>query len=975
MTLDAINELITKCVDEVLKAYDAARNLGTEAEIKNEQLDDHVEGFVNNGNSNRNGNGNPNVNTKGVVSVARECTYQDFMKCQLLNFKGTKGVVGLIRWFEKMETDAIHVANNLMDQKLKGYDVRNAKNKRRLEVNQRDNRRMVYNGKLPLCKKYKLYQTGPCTVRCRKCNKVRHLTRDYRATISTTSTQRGQVVDQRVLTCFECGRQGHYRSDYPKLKNQNSGTKLEIRVGLVKQEEKHMSLEEETLTQTPTLSWVRFFLIITVLIGCTLGLLGHPFNIDLMPVDLGSFDVIIGMDWLANNHAVIVCDEKIVRIPYGCEALIVQGDRSEKMKKSTLSIISCTKTQKYINKGCPVYLDQVTTKRVREEDISKTEFRTRYGHYEFQVMPFGLTNAPAVLMDPMNRVRKPYLDNFMIVFIDDILIYSKNKKDHEGHLKLMLRLIKEEKLFAKFSMYEFWLPTVKFLGHMIDSEGIHIDASKIKSIKDWASPKTSTEIRQFLGSENFVVSCDASQKGLCIVLMQREKVIAYVSRQLKVHEKNYTTHDLEFRVVVFALKMRRHYLYGTKCVVCTDHKSLQHILDQKELNMRQRRWLELLSDYDCEIRYHLRKANMVAQIEARKEENYGAKDLCGMIKKLEPCADRMLWLRNRSWIPSFVGDKVMLKVSPWNGVIHFGKRGNLNPRYIRPFKIIAKVGTVAYRLKLPEQLRRVHSTIYVSNLKKCFSDEPLAIPLDEIKIDEKLNFIKEPVEIMDREVKRVKQSRMLIVKVHWNSRRCFPPKKLPKKLGDPGRFLIPCDFQGLESCMALADLGASINLMPLYVWKKLSLPDLTSTRMTLELATRSYAYPTGIAEDVFVQVGKFTFPADFVVVDYDVDPCVPLILGRPFLRTARALVDYYPLSDSSHSLTPSETSDSLLEEFADELALLDPIQPRKEDNNFDFEADLREIKFLLHQDPSTESNIETINPILEKFTNEHALDY
>ncbi|GKB73886.1 putative reverse transcriptase domain-containing protein [Tanacetum coccineum] len=187
------------------------------------------------------------------------------------------------------------------------------------------------------------------------------------------------------------------------------------------------------------------------------------------------------------------------------------------------------------------------------------------------------------------------------------------------------------------------------------------------------------------GSENFVVYCDASHKGLGAVLMQKEKVIAYASRQLKIHEKNYTTHDLELGAVVFALKMWRHYLYGTKCVVYTDHKSLQHILDQKELNMRQRRWLELLSDYDCELRYHPGKANVVAdalsrkcrpkplrvralvmtiglnlparilnaQVEARKEENYGTEDLLGMIKKLEPRADGTMCLKNRSWIPCF----------------------------------------------------------------------------------------------------------------------------------------------------------------------------------------------------------------------------------------------------------------------------------------------------------------------------------
>ncbi|GKD85552.1 putative reverse transcriptase domain-containing protein, partial [Tanacetum coccineum] len=298
-------------------------------------------------------------------------------------------------------------------------------------------------------------------------------------------------------------------------------------------------------------------------------------------------------------------------------------------------------------------------------------------------MPFRLTNSPAVFMDLMNRVYKSYLDRFVIVFIDDILIYFKNKKEHEGHLKLILRLLKEDKLFAKFFKCEFWLSTVKFLGHVIDSEGIHVDPAKIDSIKDWAPMTKLTQksvkfdwgekaeavfqlLKQKLcsapilalpkGSENFMVYCDASHKRLGVVLMQREKVIAYASRQLKVHEKNYTIHDLELGAVVFVLKMWRHCLYGTKCVVFTDHKSLQHILDQKELNMRQCRWLELLSDYDCEIRYHPGKANVKilnAQAEARKEENYVAEDLHGMINKLEPRADRTLCLNNKNWIPCY----------------------------------------------------------------------------------------------------------------------------------------------------------------------------------------------------------------------------------------------------------------------------------------------------------------------------------
>ncbi|GJU72373.1 putative reverse transcriptase domain-containing protein [Tanacetum coccineum] len=592
-----------------------------------------------------------------------------------------------------------------------------------------------------------------------------------------------------------------------------------------------------------------------------------------MPVELGSFDAIISTDWLAKYQAIIVCAEKIVRIPWRNETLIIHGDGSNQGNVTRLNIISCTKTQKYMEKkGFPIFLAHVTAKevedksekkrlenvpivqdfpevfpedlpglpptrqvefqidlvpgaapdytsspwgalvlfvkkkdgsfrmcidyrelnkltvknryplpriddlfdqlqgssvyskidlrsgyhqlRVREEDIPKTAFRTRYGHYEFQVMPFGLTNAPAVFMDLMNRVCKPYLDKFVIVFIDDILIYSKNKKEHKEHLKQILELLKKEELYAKFSKCEFWIPKVQFLGHVIDSEGIHVDPAKIESIKDWTSPKSPTEIRQFLGlagyyrrfiegfskiakpmtkltqkkvkfewgdkqeaafqllkqklcsapilalpegSEDFIAYCDASKKGLGVVLMQREKVISYASRQLKIHEKNYTTHDLELGAVVFALKIWRHYLYGTKCTVFTDHKSLQHILDQKELNMRQRRWLELLSDYDCDIRYHPGKANVVAdalsrkerepplrvralvmtisldlpkqilnaQTEAQKPENIKSEDVGGMLienakfpeaireQKLEPRADGTLCLNGRSWLPCY----------------------------------------------------------------------------------------------------------------------------------------------------------------------------------------------------------------------------------------------------------------------------------------------------------------------------------
>ncbi|GJZ93459.1 putative nucleotidyltransferase, ribonuclease H, partial [Tanacetum coccineum] len=290
--------------------------------------------------------------------------------------------------------------------------------------------------------------------------------------------------------------------------------------------------------------------------------------------------------------------------------------------------------------------------RVRDEDIPKTAFRTRYGHYEFQVMPFGLTNAPAVFMDLMNRVCKPNLDKFMIVFIDDILIYSHNKEEHANHLRIILELLRKEKLYAKFSKCDFWISIVQFLGHVIDSQGIHVDPAKIEAVKNWASPTTPTEVRQFLGLvgyyRRFIKDFSKIAKSLTELTHKNKNYIwgenqesAFQLLKQKLceasilalpegndnffvycdasHQENYTTHDLELGAVVFALKILRHYLYGIKCTVFTDHKSLQHILDQKELNMRQRRWLELLADYDCEIRYHPGKANVVAVALSQKE--------------------------------------------------------------------------------------------------------------------------------------------------------------------------------------------------------------------------------------------------------------------------------------------------------------------------------------------------------------------
>ncbi|KAJ9545162.1 hypothetical protein OSB04_024869 [Centaurea solstitialis] len=408
--------------------------------------------------------------------------------------------------------------------------------------------------------------------------------------------------------------------------------------------------------------------------------------------------------------------------------------------------------------------------KVRKEDIPKTAFRTRYGHYEFLVMSFGLTNAPAAFMDLMNRVCRPYLDKFVIVFIDDILIYSKTAEEHGDHLRKILEMLKRERLYAKFSKCEFWLKEVQFLGHVVTQEGIKVDPAKIEAIKDWESPKSPSEVRSFLGlagyyrrfiehfsaiatplteltrkdvkfewtstceyafnnlkgkltsapiltlpngTDGFVVYCDASKLGLGCVLMQDRRVIAYASRKLKDHELNYPTHDMELAAVVFALKIWRHYLYGVKCQIYTDHKSRQYLLSQKELNMRQRRWIELLSDYDCEILYHLGKGNVVADALSRKggkvkpgivdsrigivayrisivpdlkseikewqekaseEENLKSERMVGFLDTLVTNTEGLKCLGNRIWVPK-LGDlrkKILVEAHKSKYAVHPG---------------------------------------------------------------------------------------------------------------------------------------------------------------------------------------------------------------------------------------------------------------------------------------------------------------
>ncbi|WVZ76335.1 hypothetical protein U9M48_024318 [Paspalum notatum var. saurae] len=407
--------------------------------------------------------------------------------------------------------------------------------------------------------------------------------------------------------------------------------------------------------------------------------------------------------------------------PWGCPALFVekkdQGGKRLCVDYRPLNAV--TIKNKYPLPHIDILFDQLAGAKVfskidlrsgyyqikiREEDIPKTAFSTRYGLYEYLVMSFGLTNAPAFFMYMMNSVFMNGLDKFVVVFIDDILVYSKNEEEHEEHLRTVLTRLREHQLYAKFSKCAFWLREVSFLGHILSEKGVAVDPSKVEDVLNWKQPETVTEIRSFLGlagyyrrfikdfsktakpmtsltkknakylwdtkceeaftslkksltsapvlaqpdvTKPFDVYCDASGNGLGCVLMQEGRVIAYASHQLRKHEANYATHDLELAAVVHALKIWRHYLLGNTCHIYTDHKSLKYILTQPELNMRQRRWLEPIKDYDLEIHYHPGKANVVADALSRRahchvlEVRPTARVICCEIDEIEVITEQM----------------------------------------------------------------------------------------------------------------------------------------------------------------------------------------------------------------------------------------------------------------------------------------------------------------------------------------------
>ncbi|GJU01979.1 putative reverse transcriptase domain-containing protein [Tanacetum coccineum] len=763
------------------------------------------------------------ANTNGVDShnsgtgarrnerATRECTYPDFMKCQPLNFKGTEGVVELTQWIEKMET-VFRISNCSVENQIKfstctllgnaltwwNSHVRTVGNDIAYAMTWTELKKKITD-KYCLRTEIKKLEVELWELKVKGTDVI-----GSTANANNANNQKGTRSGQKP-TCYECEVQGHFKRECPKLKNNNNrsnqvrggnapakvyavghaGTNPNSNVvtGTFLLNNRYASVLFDTgayrsfvsttfssqidITATALdhyydvkLADGRIIGLNAILRGCTLNILNHPFNIDLMPVELGSFNSIIGMKWLVKYQAIIVCAEKIVLFLANVNTKETE-DKSEKKRLedvpivqdfsdvfpkdlSGLPLIQQVEFQIDLIPGAapvaqaPYRLAPSEMKELLEQlkELSDKGFiRPSSSPWRAPVLFVKKKDGSFRMCIDYQELNKLTVKNcYPLPRIDDLfdqLQGSSNKQEHEEHLKLILELLKKEEF-----------------------QGIHVDPAKIESIKDWASPKSPTEIRQFLGlagyyrrfiegfskitkpmtkltqkkimfewgdkqettfqllnqklcsalilalpeeSEDFIVYCDASIKGFGDVLMQREKVISYASRQLKIHEKNYTTHDLELGAVVFSLKLWRHYLYGTKCKVFTDHKSLQHILNQKGLNMRQRRWLELLSDYDCEIRYHPGKANVVAdalsrkerepplrvralvmtiglnlpkqildaQTEARKPENIKNEDVGGMLvenskdpeklmtEKLEPRADGTLCLNGMSWLPCY----------------------------------------------------------------------------------------------------------------------------------------------------------------------------------------------------------------------------------------------------------------------------------------------------------------------------------
>nr|GEV62515.1 hypothetical protein [Tanacetum cinerariifolium] len=836
--------------------------------------------------------------------------------------------------------ETIELANDLMDQKLRTYTERQNDNKRKTDDSSRNNQQQqphkkqkvvraytagpgekrVYTEDLPLCTKCNYHHTGQCAPKCGKCISYGHTTTDCR--VNTINNNNNNNNNRNQKTCYECGNTGHIKRNCLKLKNRRNGNENGVAQGRAyalggrdaipysnvvtcngdnQREESRLNIILFTKAQEYFSKGCDVFLAHVITKEAKYKSEGKRLEdvlivSDFLDVFLEDLPCIPHTRQVEFQIDLVPGAASVARAPYRLAPSKMKElkDGSFRMCIDYRKLNKLTVKNRYPLLRIDDLFDQLQGSsvyskiylrsgyhqlRVRQEDIPKTAFRMRYGHYKFHVMPFGLTNAPVVFMDLMNRVYKPYLDKFMIIFIDDILIYSKNKEEHEKHLKLILELLKKEELYAKFSKCGFWIPKVQFLRHVIDSKGIHVDPVKIESIKDWASPKRKPNVvadalsrkeqsrqlrvralvmtmglnlpkeileaqtealrpknlsaedvggmlRKDLPKEKLKPRADGT---LCLnnriwvpcfgrasktfwfvsstknSKMEWEKITMDFITKLPKTTNGYDT----IWVIVDRLTKSAHFLpmrendpmeklmklYMKEVV--TRHGVSVSIISDRDGRFTSLFWQALHkasgTRLDISTTYHPKTDDQNERTIQTLEDM-----LCACVIDFGKSWDRHLPLVEFSYNNSYhtsikaapfealygrkcrsprkpmdfqVGDRVMLKVSPWRGVVRFGKRGKLNPSYIRPFKMLSKVGYVAYRLELPQQLNRVHNTFHVSNLKKCLSDESLVIPLDELCINDKLHFVEEPVEIMDCEIKKLKRSCIPIIRVRWNSKR------------------------------------------------------------------------------------------------------------------------------------------------------------------------------------------------------------
>nr|GEV46516.1 putative reverse transcriptase domain-containing protein [Tanacetum cinerariifolium] len=604
----------------------------------------------------RNGDDNHDSRSHGRrrMPVTRECTYSDFLKCQPLNFKELALLCG--RMFLE-ESDKVEKYISGLPDMIQGSVIASKLKKMQDAIE-------------------------PIPLGLVRRNRTENL--NLRAPNATTITK--DNVHQAGVTCYECEGLRALQERLPKVKKQESGK----------------SSWEWSFMSTAFSSSID-------IVPTTLD---HGYDVELANVDF-RIDLVLGA-------------APVARAPYRLAPSKMKELSEQLQKLSDKGFIRPSSS----SWGAPVlfvkkndgsfWMSSVYSKidlrsgyhqlRVCQEDIPKTAFRTRYGHYDFRVMPFGLTNAPTIFIDLMNHVCKPYLDKFVIVFIDDILIYSKNKEEHEEHLKLILEFLKKEELYAKFSKCEFWIPKIEAM------KPKNIEAEDVGGMirKDLPKEKLEPRVDETLCLNNrSCMSCYSDLRTRIMHESHKSKYYVHPSSDKMYQDMNklYWWPNMKGDIAT----------YVSKCLTClkvkAEHQKPSGLLVQPEIPQ----WKEA--------------------------QPTGPEIIQETTKKIIQINSRIQAAHDRQKSYADVRRKPL------------------------EFQVLAKVGTVAYRLELSQQLSRVHSIFHVSNLKKCLFDEPLAILLDQMHIDDKLHFIEEPLEIMDREVKRLKQRHIPIIKVLWNSRR------------------------------------------------------------------------------------------------------------------------------------------------------------------------------------------------------------